>query len=123
MIVKQLNLFGPPTLIETDVMVENRKAKETVQKHVKPPLVLRHMTEREKYVVGILSLCTFAPGTWDKRFVKGMKTLVEINGKVTESQIYHLWRTVYRYRRQIKVTSLIEEAERCIDFVNFLGKI
>lgn len=114
MVAKQFNLFGPPTLIETAIVTENKKVKEKVRKLRKPPLVLRYMTEQEKYAVGILSLCTFAPGTWDKRFVRGMKALTDINGKVTKSQIYHLWRSVYRYRRQIKVAPIIQDAKEKI---------
>ncbi len=47
-----------------------------------------------------LAMCTFLPGSPDKRFVRNMQGASEI----TEGQAEYLQRLVYRYRRQQHLT-------------------
>lgn len=61
------------------------------------PKPRRPIDEYETQCLKELSFCTFAVGSPDKRFVRGMQGAADI----TEGQAEYLQRLVYRYRRQL----------------------
>ncbi len=71
------------------------------------PEEYRPISERERYAAYRLSECTFLPASWDKRFAGSMAHIQ----LVTERQTHNLWRSVYRYRRQIGDKDLVAEAK------------
>jgi len=71
----------------------------------------RQMTDREKYAATRLVSCTFLPGSYNKRFAMDIYWMAKSGIEATEKQIANLWRLVYRYRRQIKDTELVAEAQ------------
>jgi hypothetical protein len=60
-----------------------------------------------------LSQCTFLPGTPHKRFAKDMGYVVTHSEEplISAGQARQLWRLVYRYRRQIGSSDLVQHAK------------
>lgn len=65
----------------------------------------------ERIAIENLARCTFLPGSWNKRFAKGLVALPE-NHALTVKQRECLWKLVYRYRRQIKATMVLDAVEK-----------
>ncbi len=78
---------------------------EELGKDFKKPY--REMTERERYAARSLAGCVFLPASWNKRFAFDISAMT----RATESQVWNLWRLVYRYRRQIADKELVREAK------------
>lgn len=73
------------------------------------------MTEDQKTMALHLGVCTFVPGSYDKRFAKNMWFLATENADqaITDRQHSCLCRLTYRYRRQIP-KDVVAIAERHI---------
>jgi len=71
------------------------------------------MTERQIELANALAKCTFAVGTFDKRFAAHMATIAKYSPEfpLSPSQIYHLYRMAHRYRRQITDIEIPTQAE------------
>lgn len=70
------------------------------EKARKLPSVKRPITDEEKRISESLRKCTFCVGSWDKRFVASVQGVAEIS----EKQSYWIYKTAYRYRRQLRLT-------------------
>lgn len=105
--------FGDPTAIRLrDTRIN---ARERQLRLPTPPFeskTFAPMTERELEAAAALSRCKFGVGTWDKSFVRSLETLTRTNPRLTDKMRWHMWRLVYRYRRQIHNAGLIQEATR-----------
>lgn len=75
--------------------VEDEQRKK--RKHLKMPPARRPITDIERKKIEHLNRCTFLPGSWDKRFARGLDGAEEI----TERQAVCLDKMVHRYRKQI----------------------
>ena len=64
------------------------------------------LTRRELKALQLLGHCTFAVGSYDKRFVRSMQTAIE----ATEKQRAFLQHLVYRYRRQLRMSDNVARA-------------
>jgi len=54
----------------------------------------------ERIAIEALARCTFLPGSWNKRFAKGLAAQPE-GTLITVKQRQCLWKLVHRYRRQM----------------------
>jgi hypothetical protein len=68
-------------------------------------------TPKDRRAIEMLSRCTFLPRSYDKRFVRSLAAMEQTNTPMSDKQLVHLWRMVYRYRRQITETSFVELAQ------------
>ena len=59
------------------------------------------MTGEQQRMIAKLRRCTFAPGSYDKRFVMDMASC-PADFELSARQDWYLRRTYWRYRRQIK---------------------
>lgn len=61
------------------------------------------MTEAERRIARALGLCSFLPGSWDKRFARALAFLEEHDPEhaLTERQRANLARLAHKYRRQM----------------------
>jgi hypothetical protein len=69
------------------------------------------VTPPEIKIATALGNCSFAPGSWDKRFCRSMAAMAKnaLDIPMTERQRVHLLRLVHKYRRQMP-TKIIEIA-------------
>jgi hypothetical protein len=105
------DLFGE--VVSDAVPVEPAKVLRTeVRAPARSPVPRRDMTDDEREAVRCLaSQVTYPPGSWDKRFARGMGTVATI----TEKEAAQVWRLFHRYRRQIthgRKADLLALAER-----------
>lgn len=66
-------------------------------------------TDLERKAIAALGHCTFLPGSFDKRFVRGLQPATELTVKQRE----WLQKLFYKYRRQMRLTD--EKAKRVVD--------
>ena len=59
------------------------------------------MTETQIHALRLLVPCTFQPGSFPKRFVRDLNSIVDKETReLTEKQKRYLWKLVYQYRKQ-----------------------
>lgn len=95
--------------------IQLRDAKPTRVKQMRmkcppPSKERRPFTDLEKRAALAIAKCRFLPGSWDKRFARDVGTLAENEGQLTERMAWHIWRVVYRYRRQVHDPELTQHA-------------
>lgn len=61
----------------------------------------REATELEKARANALAYCSFAPGSFAKRFARDLNTQVHSTGAISEKQAATLERMCWAYRRQL----------------------
>jgi hypothetical protein len=105
-----------------DNWFHQQKSKQAIEetepveeKARKLPTEKRPITEDEKKISESLRKCTFGVGSWDKKFVKSLEGLTEIS----EKQSYWIYKTSYRYRRQLRLTEA--QAQEMLNIAN--GKV
>jgi hypothetical protein len=77
-----------------------------------PPKPRRPMSHQEREAAAWLGRCTYLPGSFDKRFGRDMAARAERkDAQITEGQAAQIWRQVWRYRRQIGDSQLIDMAK------------
>ena len=64
------------------------------------------MTSEEIEISKALNICTYLPGSYEKRFARAMASIAEYNPSydLTEKQRVWLYKQLKRYRKQIPVT-------------------
>jgi hypothetical protein len=62
------------------------------------------MSEQVWQMIQDLRRCTFVPGTFDKRYVRGYLAGLTKKDKLSEKGLLTLGRLHYRYRKQIQET-------------------
>jgi hypothetical protein len=65
-----------------------------------PPVPTRPATDEERRLMKHLIGCTFAVGSFDKRFVRDVSARIEATGEITDKQGVLIYTLHYRYRRQ-----------------------
>ena len=72
---------------------------------------MNEWTPNDRRAIEMLSQCTFLPRSYDKRFAHSLVAMEQNNEAMSDKQYAHLWRMVYRYRRQISKSSFVELAQ------------
>ena len=70
------------------------------------------MSGKDMRAAKALSQCNIRPMTFDKEFSIRIYMISRLKHKVNKSQLDNLWRLIYKYKKQIRDTKLIEEAEK-----------
>lgn len=77
------------------------------------PQGIIRMGEDDILAARLLANCTFLPGSWNKRFARGIRNIANSDTPyLTPRQFMNLWRLVWHYRRQIDIELIVEKARR-----------